>query len=66
MKRDPLHAIDPGGNDGDHLVVTGDEIVPFPFVGVIGLEHGQTVTSWMDAHGVTELPEWTVIVELSS
>lgn len=73
MKRLPLHSLDPGvaALDGDQVIVRGGEVVaetpPAP-IGVltIVLEHGQTVGSWLDAHGIAELPEDTVIVELSS
>lgn len=62
------HGIEPGQNGDDLKTVNGAAawVTPFPFVGMIVLEHGQTLTAWMETHGVTEIPEWTVIVELSS
>lgn len=67
MDRQPLHALDPTtADDRDHLVVLNGEVKPFPFRGVIILEHGQTLTAWLAANGLTELPEDTVLIELGS
>lgn len=71
MEQMKPHGMEPGPEGSEFKTVDGaaawvPEVPPFPFVGSIVLEHGQTLTAWMTAHGVTEIPEDTVIHELSS
>lgn len=69
MKKTPVHGLDAAGaaNGAQMVVRDGTFSIEPPFgVALIILEHGQTISAWMSAHGVTEIPEDTAIIELSA